>query len=98
LEDFHLDQWLAARDVDLRFGPRGYVDPMLIGASGFGGLSGQKTGAGYLWASSTPPKGLCAVGGGDWDVGSGAGVWALLLNSARGTSNDSIGFRAASYL
>jgi hypothetical protein len=97
LEDFHLDQWLAARDVDLRFGPSGYVDPMLIGASG-GGLSGQEMGAGYLWASSTPPKALCAIGGGYWGNGSGAGVWALALSSVRGTSYAIFGFRAASFL
>jgi hypothetical protein len=96
LEDFHLDQWLAARDVDLRFGPSGYVDPMLIGASG-GGLSGQEMGAGYLWASSTPPKVLCALSGGGWSYGSDAGVWALVLNSVRGDSNNYVGFRAASF-
>jgi hypothetical protein len=98
LEDFHLDQWLAARDVDLRFGPSGYVDPMLIGASGFGGLGGQDMGAGYLWASSTPPKRLCAVSGGLWSGGGNAGVWALDLGYVRGSSNVSIGFRAASFL
>jgi hypothetical protein len=98
LEDFHLDQWLAARDVDLRFGPGGYVDPMLIGANGFGGLSGQEMGAGYLWVLSTPPKGLCAIVGGDWDYGSGAGVWALILDNVRGNSSNVFGFRAASFL
>ena len=98
LEDFHLDQWRAARDVDLRFGPGGYVDPMLIGANGFGGLSEQEMGAGYLWASSTPPKGLCAIGGGNWNDGSLAGVWALYLSAARGASHVNFGFRAASFL
>jgi hypothetical protein len=98
LEDFHLDQWLAARDVDLRFGPNGNVNPMLIGASGFGGLSGQKTGAGYLWASRAPRKGLCAISGGLWNNGSFAGVWALLLYYVRGSSTSDIGFRAASFL
>jgi hypothetical protein len=98
LEDFHLDQWLAARDVDLRFGPRGYVDPMLIGASGFGGLSGQEMGAGYLWASSTPPKGLCAFSGGHGRGVSFAGVWGLDLTFVRGFSYSDIGFRAASFL
>ena len=71
---------------------------MLIDVSGFGGLSGQETGAGYLWASSDPPKGLCAFSGGDWAGGSNAGVWALNLGYARGSSGDFIGFRAASYL
>jgi hypothetical protein len=98
LEDFHLDQWLAARDVDLRFGPGGHVDPMLIGASGFGGLSGQEMGAGYLWASSAPHKGLCAISGGSWNSGSFAGVWALNLPFFRGLSNFYFGFRAASFL
>jgi hypothetical protein len=98
LEDFHLDQWLAARDVDLRFGPGGYVEPMLIGASGFGGLSGQEMGAGYLWAPSPPRKGLCAISGGSWDNGSVAGVWALNLFLVRGDSSTGIGFRAASFL
>jgi hypothetical protein len=97
LEDFHLDQWLAARDVDLRFGLGGYVDPMLIGASGFCWLSEQEMGAGYLWASSTPPKVLCALSGGGWSYGSDAGVWALVLNSVRGDSNNYVGFRAASF-
>jgi hypothetical protein len=36
--------------------------------------------------------------GGDWSNGSSAGVWALYLSGARGDSNVSIGFRAASYL
>jgi hypothetical protein len=98
LEDFHLDQWLAARDVDLRFGPGGCVDPMLIGASGFGRPSGQDMGAGYLWASSTASKGLCALSGGSWYSGSDAGVWALILLYVRGNSYNSIGFRAASFL
>jgi hypothetical protein len=80
LEDFERDQWAADPSVDLRFGPGGHVDPMLIQSSGFGGLSGQETGAGYLLASSNPPKGLCAISGGNWSNGSNAGVWALFLD------------------
>jgi hypothetical protein len=98
LEDFESYQWVADTSVDLRFGPVGHVDPMLIESTGFGGLIGQQTGAGYLWPSSNPPKGLCAIGGGAWDYGSSAGVWALTLNYARGLSSTAVGFRAASYL
>ena len=98
LEDFERYQWAADTSVDLRFGPGGHVDPMLIDVNGFGGLSGQETGAGYLWASSNPPKGLCALSGGSWSDGSFAGVWALILADARGLSSFIIGFRAASYL
>lgn len=98
LEDFHLDQWLAARDGDLRFGWSGWVDPMLIGACGFGEVSAQEMGAGYLWAPSTPPKRLCAIGGGHWGNGGNAGVWALYLDYVRGSSFNSLGFRAASFL
>ena len=41
---------------------------------------------------------LCVISGGNWNTGSNAGVWALLLDSVRGSSGDNIGFRAASYL
>lgn len=44
------------------------------------------------------PNELCAISGGHWGYGSLAGVWALHLNSVRGNSADSVGFRAASYL
>lgn len=40
---------------------------------------------------------LCALSGGDWNTGSGAGVWALYLNNARSNSGDTVGFRCAIY-
>jgi hypothetical protein len=98
LEDFHLDQWLAARGNDLRISGDGHFDPMLMGASGLGGVSRQETGAGYFWAAIEPRKGICAISGGFWNLGSNAGVWALFLFYARGSSNNLFGFRAASFL
>lgn len=44
------------------------------------------------------PNELCVISGGSWSDGSGAGVWALALNDVRGSSDVSVGFRAASYL
>ena len=41
---------------------------------------------------------LCLIAGGSWSLSSTAGVWAVLWNSARAGSSDSVGFRAASYL
>ena len=44
------------------------------------------------------PNELCVVSGGGWGSGANAGVWALALDSARGASGNSVGFRSASYL
>lgn len=44
------------------------------------------------------PNELCVISGGTWGDGSGAGVWTLHLGNVRGSSNNAIGFRAASYL
>lgn len=44
------------------------------------------------------PNELCVISGGSWGYGSFAGVWALSLDSVRGNSYSSIGFRAASFL
>ena len=43
------------------------------------------------------PNDMCAMSGGFWSTGSGAGVWTLSLSNARGNSNDNGGFRAAIY-
>ena len=40
---------------------------------------------------------LCALSGGDWNAGSGAGVCALYLGLARAASYGAIGFRCACY-
>lgn len=56
------------------------------------------TGAGYFYGSWDSGAPLCAIGGGRWDNGSSAGVWALDLNGARGNSGNTIGFRSAFYL
>lgn len=39
---------------------------------------------------------MCPLAGGSWNSGATAGVWALYLNTARGYSNYSVGFRADS--
>ncbi len=44
------------------------------------------------------PNELCVVSGASWGHGGNAGVWALLLSGARGSSNDYVGLRSASYL
>jgi hypothetical protein len=44
------------------------------------------------------PNELCAISGGSWYDGGNAGVWALLLDFVRGASDNSFGFRAASFL
>jgi hypothetical protein len=41
---------------------------------------------------------MCPRAGGGWDGSSGAGVWALNLDHARGYSHGGVGFRAALYL
>lgn len=41
---------------------------------------------------------LCPLAAGDWGNGVGAGPWAALWGHARGSSNGTVGFRAASYL
>lgn len=43
------------------------------------------------------PIDMCAVSGGNWYNVSGAGIWALNLNSARSSSHAGVGFRAAIY-
>lgn len=53
-------------------------------------------GSDYLSDYSTNE--MCPIAGGGWSSSSGAGVWALHLNGARGTSDYSVGFRAALYL
>lgn len=60
--------------------------------------TGKDDGAGYFYGTLDSEDPLCAISGGSWFFGGGAGVWALYLGSARGNSNDSVGFRAASYL
>ena len=44
------------------------------------------------------PNEMCPIAAGGWSTSSAAGVWALNLNSARGTSGDYVGLRAALYL
>lgn len=44
------------------------------------------------------PADMCPISGGAWADSSTAGVWALALNTARGTSGVDVGFRAALYL
>lgn len=44
------------------------------------------------------PGDMCPISGGNWGSSSGAGVWALRLDDARGGSNADVGFRAALYL
>jgi hypothetical protein len=44
------------------------------------------------------PTDMCPVSGGKWNSSSNAGVWALNLPNARGSSHDYVGFRAALYL
>lgn len=44
------------------------------------------------------PNELCVISGGNWYLGSSAGVWALNLGDVRGGSHSGVGFRAASYL
>lgn len=62
-----------------------------------GGVGGSNLfGNDYFYDAK--PNELCALSGGLWSLGSGAGVWALFLDSARGDSGSLIGFRAASYL
>ena len=39
---------------------------------------------------------MCPIVGGNWNNEANAGVWALNLNNARGTSNNNIGCRADS--
>lgn len=41
---------------------------------------------------------LCVISGGAWTGGGTAGVWALSLDTVRGSSHLSVGLRAASYL
>jgi hypothetical protein len=41
---------------------------------------------------------LCVLAGGNWNDGSNAGVWMRRLNHTRSNANDTVGFRAASYL
>ena len=43
------------------------------------------------------PNDMCPISGGFWSPGASAGVWALALSNSRGSSADSIGFRAAIY-
>jgi hypothetical protein len=62
-----------------------------------GGVGGSNQfGNDYLYDAR--PNELCVISGGGWYDGSGAGVWALALDGARGSSGDVVGFRAASYL
>jgi hypothetical protein len=44
------------------------------------------------------PNTMCPIAGGHWGYGSGAGPWALYLAGTRGSSNYSVGLRAALYL
>ena len=44
------------------------------------------------------PAAMCPISGGDWDNTSTAGVWAFGLATVRGSSSNSVGFRAALYL
>jgi hypothetical protein len=44
------------------------------------------------------PNELCVLSGSSWGTGGIAGVWCLDLGSVRSTSNNSVGFRSASYL
>jgi hypothetical protein len=62
-----------------------------------GGVGGSNAfGNDYFYDSM--PNELCAIGGGNWDNGSTAGVWALYLDYVLGDSDVGLGFRSASYL
>jgi hypothetical protein len=63
-------------------------------SAGVGGTN--QFGGDYLYDAR--PNELCVISGGNWGYGSNAGVWTLFLGDVRGNSNDSFGFRAASYL
>lgn len=100
LEDFHLNTW-KAHPAGARLPASGghFIDPTRINHDGiFEALTERNCGAGRVWAPEKTPKGLCVISGGNWSNGSYAGVWALNLNGARGSSNNNVGFRAASFL
>ena len=63
-------------------------------AAGVGGSNAF--GNDYFYDSK--PNELCAISGGYWNNGGGAGVWALDLPNARGDSGTTVGFRSALYL
>lgn len=44
------------------------------------------------------PNELCPIAGGNWNSGTTAGVWGLLLNGTRSASHDTVGFRSALYI
>lgn len=62
-----------------------------------GGVGGTNAfGSDGLW--DYKPNEMCPIAGGNWANSSSAGVWALYLDAARGSSTDSVGLRAALYL
>lgn len=63
-------------------------------AAGVGGTNAF--GSDYLY--DYKPNDMCPIAAFHWGSGATAGVWALSLNNVRGSSNDSVGFRAALYL
>lgn len=46
----------------------------------------------------TQPADMCPLSGGTWNTSSTAGVWDFHLDNVRGSSDNSVGFRAALYL
>ena len=65
--------------------------PLLAGVGG-----SNQFGQDGLW--DYRPNELCVISGGTWYNGATAGVWALDLSGVRGSSNNYVGFRSASYL
>ena len=84
-------QVLSAATSGAAWGFAGLGIPLAAGVGG-----SNQFGNDYLYDDR--PNELCALSGGFLDDGSLAGVWALILNNARGNSNVYVGFRAASYL
>jgi len=84
-------QVLSAATSGTAWGFAGLGIPLSAGVGG-----SNQFGNDYLYDAR--PNELCAFSGGGWYNGSSAGVWALVLDSVRGSSDVSVGFRAASYL
>lgn len=84
-------QVLSAATSGTAWGFAGLGIPLAAGVGG-----SNQFGNDYLYDDR--PNELCAISGGYWDSGSLAGVWALGLGTARGSSDVYFGFRAASYL
>ena len=65
-------------------------------AGGVSAAGSNKFGADYFYQYIR--NDMCLSAGGSWGVASIAGVWAVNWRNARTSSDDNVGFRAASYL